>query len=338
MRTFNDHFFLMGRLVVTALFVALPGVGALAASCQTDQLAPFGLKPPGPDHCPDTPNCIVNFKGHEWWTSFQYVGSHYYNSYYYNGGLKTPFAQEHVFRRADGLHLKVSNDIDLGAGKKWSGAEAVLMFKDQTHINLGYGDYLVTAKVLTTPSWSTLDPNVAVGLFTYERVGQPATQNGPWPTTGGAQNPNREIDLAEISKFGNEPGSSQFATQLWDKSSNSVFRYDAGNNDTVTLVMRWRGSAQPVAFRKYAGTVTLESLSSRTPASFPWRGPIDKTPADFMTATPAELNAFIPSTNCERFHINFWMGNFRGGSNGLNPPPQSPQEVVITNFEFRPLP
>ena len=97
MRTFNDHFFLTGRLVVTALFVALPGVGALAASCQTDQLAPFGLKPPGPDHCPDTPNCIVNFKGYEWWTSFQYVGSHYYNSYYYNGGLKTSFAPEHVF-------------------------------------------------------------------------------------------------------------------------------------------------------------------------------------------------------------------------------------------------
>ena len=111
---------------------------------------------------------------------------------FFNGGLHTPFAPEHAFIGGDGnLHLVANDDIDLGAGEVWSGAEAVLMFhRDGSEANLGYGNYLVTAK-LVGANWNALDPNMALGVFTYEN-----------PGTGPILNPNREIDLAEISRWG----------------------------------------------------------------------------------------------------------------------------------------
>ncbi len=328
------------------------------APCPTNQLAPLGINV-NKQNC--SPNgCLVSFKGYKWWTAYNYVGANYNNAYYYNGGLRTIFAPQHAFLGSDGLHLKVDNDVDLGGGKVWSGAEAVLMFRDNndnSEANLGYGDYLITIKAMTPNRLDALDPNVAVGAFTYERFG-----GIPFQSRGTTANPWREIDLAEISRWGwnqigacpfsgyNEgskfplntlcKGNAQFATQLVDKAANSVQRYDIGGSETVTLVMRWR-KGDPVTFEKYAGAYTLETLPR--PVDETWNTSQMFTAANLKTATAADLNSFIPQASdasppaCERFHVNFWMGNYGGTKNGLNPPPSSKQEVVITNFEFRPV-
>lgn len=154
--------------------------------CPTSRLAPFGLASV-PQHCTSS-NCLVTFKGYPWWTSYRYNSA----TGFCNGGLQSIFAPEHTFIGGDGnLYLTANNDINLGGGIVWSGAEAVLMFnRDGSEANLGYGHYLVSAR-LVGGSWDALDPNMASGLFLYEN-----------PGTGPALNPNRETDLAEISRWG----------------------------------------------------------------------------------------------------------------------------------------
>jgi hypothetical protein len=114
--------------------------------------------------------------------------------------------------------------------------------EDNSEANLGYGVYLITVKALSPNRLSALDPNVALGAFTYERYGDFASL----APRGTSENPWREIDLAEISRWGwnhigacpysgfNEgskfpldtlcKGNAQFATQLVDKAANSVQR------------------------------------------------------------------------------------------------------------------
>jgi hypothetical protein len=90
--------------------------------------------------------------------------------------------------------------------------------------------------------------------------------------------------------------------------------------------------------RKYSGAHSLANLPSAP--DYAWQR-VPVTPpaaADFTTAPPTSLYDFIPdhtSTSSERFHINFWFGNYSAGENP-NPPPSSKQEVIITNFEFQP--
>jgi hypothetical protein len=333
-----------------------------------------GLAPPIVQaHCTakgTTKNCLISFKGYQWWTAYQYDPAH---GFFHNDGLRSNFAPEHAFVDNDELHLVANNDIDLGAGKGWSGAEAVLMFKGDSEAsaseaNLGYGDYLVTARLVDPPRhfWSELDPNMAFGVFTYEN-----------PNTGPAENPNREIDLAEISRWGwnhmgsikncpiggknnNFPnstlceGDAQFALQKIDNPEGNggpspiqgplmVDRYNIGDSREVTLVMRWH--ERNVLFEKYSGAVSLDKLPAATHDK--WQADLDRnpTPSDFKTRPPNEspkpeedLSAFIPvhaANSCERFHINFWFGNYSANKNP-NPPPSSRQEVIVTNFEFRP--
>lgn len=286
--------------------------------CPTSRLAPYGLapKPVNKFHCA-TADCLVTFKDYRWWTAYQYP--------FFNGDLETAFAPEHAFVVSDGLHLKIAKDVDLGAGEVWSGGEAVLTFNgDGSEANLVYGDYLVTAKLLTAPSWADLDPNVALGLFTYER-----------PASGPQDNPGREIDLAEISSWGWDhtgacpfsgfngkfdkttlcEGNAQFATQDFTKSPLSVKRYEIGKNPVVTLLMLWHGQADLVIFNEYNGAFTFETLPSSP---------------DNNWLLPTGLVNFIPKAACERFHINFWLDNYLN-----HPPPSSPQEAVITNFQFK---
>jgi hypothetical protein len=317
--------------------------------CPTSQLAPFGINV-NPEHC-GISGCLVDFANYKWWTAYPYVGD-YFNQYWYNGGLGTAFAPEHVQIQPDGMHIKVAQ-INLGGGVIWAGAEAVLMFTQEgKEANLGYGDYLVTAKIVSpsNKTWDTLDPNVAVGMFTYERLGPPPSFRG----TGTPSNPNREIDLAEISRWGwnhvspmvcpykDSPkidqwspstlctGSAQFATQIFTKSPNSVFRYDISSLDTITLVLNWDSSGQKATFKQYAGDYSFATLSTATP---------NKT-----WTTPADLNKFIPNHatgnngSCERFHLNFWLGNGIAGGSQPHPGPTDNNvwEVAIKRFEFQP--
>ena len=342
------------RATVVGLGAAMAITGAQAfpenPPCPTQQLAPLGLAPV-PSQCA-TADCLVAFKGYKWWTSYTYNNTEFFTNY----GLGTPFAPNHVFLDGNqNMVLKADNDINLGGGKIWSGAEAVLMFdQNNNEANLGYGSYLVTAK-LTSPassSFDALDPNVALGMFTYERL-------GPFPyvhITGKLTNPRREMDLAEISRWGHAagttctisgrdglfdtsrlcPGDAQFALQLVPIGGDSmVQRYCISGvlpncavttNPEITLVMSWPGADQQVTFKEYTGAYTFAQLASQNPApNYTWETP---------TNSP-NLNPYVPATACERFHINLWFGNY-GTGKPLHPPPSSPQEVVIENFEFQP--
>lgn len=328
-------------------------------SCPTDSLAPLGVAPLDGRQCTPGTQCLVDFpskpneKSYRWWTSFQYYGpqgnpTFPFGGFFYNGGLRTAFAPKHAFVAGDGLHLKIAN-TNLGGPDVVAGGEAVLLFNsDGTEANLGYGDYLVTATVLNS-TWATLDPNAAFGAFTYERLG-----NG---SAGNTTNPHRELDLAEISRWGwnqmpppdcpntgvSAPlctGNAQFALQPWDAAAPppqdqhwaNLNRYTINPDvKTITLVMRWHGANQPVAFEQYNGAFTFEG-------GLP-------TPDNVFTSVAAQ-NVFVPATNCERFHLNLWMGFFnnpaaRGCSNERgdcppNPAPRIlPQEIVVTNFEFQ---
>jgi hypothetical protein len=290
------------------------------------------LTPDGGNFC-NTSNCLVDFAGYKWWTLYHYDPN---NGYYYNGGLQTIFAPQNVSVDSEGLHLRITKQ-DLGGpgGKKWSGAEAVAVQNpDGSQANLGFGTYLVSMKVKSAPSWSELDPNVALGLFTFQK-----------DKTGDENNPYREIDLAEVSRWGNPPGTTreqcnlspkslcdgnaQFAIQLWNKVNPSdppnVHRYTIADNvQEITLVMEWTAAHQPVTFKQYNGRFTLETL----PAT-----------ADNVFTTAEDQNPFIPDSDCQRFHMNFWMGNFGKAVEALNPGPSNgqPQDVVITNFQYQPI-
>src|ERR1700757_942602 len=60
--------------------------------CPTSTLAPDGLAPEAGGHCAGT-GCLVKFNNYKWWTAFTYDPDH---GYYYNGGLGTTFAPQHV--------------------------------------------------------------------------------------------------------------------------------------------------------------------------------------------------------------------------------------------------
>jgi hypothetical protein len=181
----------------------------------------------------------------------------------------------------------------------FTGAEVVLM-KDSggNIVSLTYGDYLVTAKSVSSTNFQALDTNVALGMFTYERYGQPPAgaancdgncRNFPWPTFGFSANPSREIDLAEISRWGWDQttgscpfnnrnpvgqfnltvlckGNAQFAIQDFSQMANSVQRYDIGSSQEVTLVLRLKKDS--VKFEKYKGSYTLNTLPSAMEADW----------------------------------------------------------------------
>jgi hypothetical protein len=369
-----------------AALVGLGGVmtAAQAATdfCPTAQLAPLGIAVDNATHCKNpnqSPNgCLLTFSNFQWWTAFNFAGPYFNNAYYYNDGLKTIFAPEHVFVDGQGLHLVVDHDINIGIPNQaipWTGAEAVAMFDTGgNEVNFGYGDYLVAIK--SAPALGAIDPNVAVGMFTYERYG--SFNSVPFPTWGGSDNPNREMDLAEISRWGwNQTtgscpnsglnglfntsilckGSAQFATQLVPKSAISVQRYDIGLNiNEITLVLQWREGE--VKFLKFDGAFTLSNLP-QSPArhTLTWTTPTPLLATQyFQVATPAALRPFIstvvspsnssytprPTKSCARFHLNFWLGYFQGprqggGCPGCNPGPSTRQEVIITHFQYRPI-
>jgi hypothetical protein len=306
---------------------------------------------PGPQRCSNG-TCLLDFAGFKWWT---------YNQYYPNPPCAATNGCQKVTQKnphpacpcasgywnnnntwsplnstvdQDGLHLFVkqnSNGPDQG-GPQWMASELVLLENGNgSAATLGYGTYLVTARVNPdTPdsSWSDMDPNVTFGAFIYEKE-----------QTGTASNPARELDLAEISRWGHTPGetcsigipvlcdgNAQFTLQKYDAlpHSQNIKRYtiDPGVNE-ITLVMQWNGAKQHVCFKQYNGSFSLD------PATLPEK-------ADYKWETADNQTDFIPASGCQRFVLNFWMGKWTDG--GKNPPPSSPQEVVVTNFQYKPLP
>jgi hypothetical protein len=267
----------------------------------------------------DTSDCLVTFSGsdYKWWT--------HYHKNPYNGGLKTIFAPRNVTVDKDGLHLFAREvDVDGNGQSKWAGAEAVATQNaDGSRADFGFGTYLVAARVKTSSSWDGLDKNVAFGIFTFQRE-----------NSGDTNNPQRELDLAEISHWGVPPcgglnpklcsGNAQFALQLWDKGGSSLPNVDrytiASSVNEVTLVMIWTGAKTPVTFRQYNGLHDLDTLPAQP--KHEW-------------ITPSARNDFVPDNGCQQFHLNMWMGNFADQTDGLNAPPATAQEVVVTKFQYQ---
>jgi hypothetical protein len=161
-------------------------------------------------------------------------------------------------------------------------------------------------------------------------------------------------DLAEISRWGRrddqtchiEPsvlcdGNAQFALQRWyaerDDSRRAlpnVLRYTIpeSTND-ITLVMIWTDAHQPVTFRQYNGRFTLATLPDGESWNRQWITP----PGG---GNPGDRNAWVPVDGCQQFHLNLWQGNHTDPKPepGINPPPATPQEIVITEFEYCPRP
>lgn len=265
-----------------------------------------------------TDDCLIQFAGYWWWTNYQYTGP---PNWFWNQGQA--WSPRNAFVDSEGLHLRVRKD-DLGGGIDWMASEVVAVFKSdkKTLASTGYGTYLVSARIKSAPSWDKLDKNVAFGLFTFQN-----DKSGP------SQNPYREIDLAEISRWGTPPcsnvsdkrlciGNAQFAVQEWDKLQSNVQRYSIADGvKEITLVMKWTAAKKPVSFAQYNGIYTLDNL----PAS----------PNNKYTTT-AEQNNFIPDDACQLFHMNLWMGNYGQGDKHPGPSNNVEQEVVVTNFQYRP--
>jgi hypothetical protein len=346
----------MKRKLLSTIMAFVGSVASLpvsAADCPLSSLAPAGLNPlPGNRNCIPG-NCLIDKFHFQWWTSYEYFGPPFpQQSYYWNANNQ--WSPKNVELGSDGIHLFIRPQDMGGPGQpKPSAAEIVAIFKEDgvTPAEMGYGDYLVTATIKTAASWDKLDPNVAFGVFTYERLGTNGTGSGT------KENPYRELDLAEISHWGYagpllppsppadppkscvtprgnkliDPrlctGNSQFTVQLWDKLQANLHRYSINSGaNTVTLVMSWDGANTPVTFKQYDGTYDLASLS--LPSAPP--------PNNQWTTSDAQ-NPYVPATNCERFHLNLWMGDYPDAAGGFNPPPATlPQEVVVTNFEFSP--
>jgi hypothetical protein len=123
---------------------------------------------PDPQSCSGT-NCLLDFAGFKWWTYNQFYpgGSGFWN----NNNVWSP---RDANVQGDGLHLFVREDNvgqKVAFGKMYTAGEVVLLQnEDGSPARLGFGTYLVTAKILTAgSSWDTMDPNVSFGVFTYEK-------------------------------------------------------------------------------------------------------------------------------------------------------------------------
>ncbi|MCB0728624.1 MAG: hypothetical protein KDD00_14270 [Ignavibacteriae bacterium] len=263
-------------------------------------------------------DCLIQFSGYWWWTNYQFTGA---PNWFWNQGQA--WSPRNAYVDSEGLHLTVKKD-DLGGGLEWMASEVVAVYNadKMTLAKTGYGTYLVSARVKSAPSWDKLDKNVAFGLFTFQN-----------DKTGAPQNPYRELDLAEISRWGTPPssnvndkrlaeGNAQFAVQEWDKLSVNLKRYSINEGvKEITLVMKWTNANSPVTFSQYDGIFTLDNLPAK--------------PNNTYTTT-ASQNPFIPADGCQLFHMNLWMGNYGQGEKHPGPSNNQPQEVVVTNFDYRP--
>lgn len=271
-------------------------------------------------------DCLIDFAGYRWWTNYHFIGRD--KGYYWSEYQGQAFSPRLGFIGNDGyLHLQVKKE-DLGGGPEWMAGEVVAVYKQggKTPAGMGYGTYLVTAKMISgSPDFGSLDRNVALGLFTYQQQREDALAN-----------PYRELDLAEISKWGAPPnsnvldprllvGNAQFAVQLWDKNPANVQRYTINNVKEATWVMVWSGGGQPVKFMQFDGAYNINNFPQYDAAQNKY-------------TTTAAQNNFIPSDGCQRFHMNLWMGNY-GSAEQINkhhPGPSNGQthDVAITNFQY----
>jgi hypothetical protein len=184
--------------VLAGAFLATIAVGAPGPAA--------AAKPPGAGKPSPTPS-EVSFAGHVWTVK---------SSHGKVGPGPNQFDPANVSVEADGLHLRIA-----GSGRKFTTAEVI------NQASLGYGTYEWTI----ASDVSSLDPNVVLGLFTWND--DPAYAH-------------REIDI-EFARWANaaDPTNAQYVVQPWDVAGHEHrFAQPAGGG----TIHRFTWSPGQVAF------------------------------------------------------------------------------------------
>ena len=242
------HNRLLGAVITTAVLPLL----ALTA-------VPAGATVPAPDlagtRAPD-PSGVLTFAGYPWTVR---------SSSSPVGPGPNDFAANGPFVDASGaLHLRI-----LHAASGWESSEVVL------GPTLGYGTYTWTLR----GSLADLDPNVVLGLITYD-----ASDTSPT---------NREIDF-EASRFGQagDATNAQYVVQPW---------YLSGNLLRITVP------------KGVATTVSLTWL----PGSVSYSGQVVRANGRLMALpTWTDLSSSVPTSSTEQIHMNLWLFQGVAPSNG----------------------
>lgn len=195
-------------------------------------------------------------------------------------------SEENVWVDAGGrLHLKITQRCG-----RWFCSEII------SRESLGHGTYFFTVESRV----DALDPNVTLGLFTWE--------------TAAPQYHYREIDF-ELGRWGDAGNAnSQYVIQPWDTAGN-IHRFDinyAGGIDPTTHVMTWASDA--VWFRSHYG------------------GACAVPPQSNVIRTWRYTGADNPPPGGENVRMNLWLVNGEPPMNGQD------VEAVVSDFRYSSTP
>jgi hypothetical protein len=269
---------------------------------------------------PSTINGVA--KKTRWWTSFWFNLEPNHGYYVWGYDKNNPQMPQFdsifdpnvsVAEQSNGVLLRVKRN---GSDAPYT-AELVLEGTDPGNSNSrpGYGYYAVTCE---GTDFGSLDPNVVLGIFTYQ-FGESA--QGP--------NFHREIDMLETIDQSQQTHdgktNAQFAIQpAWVQNGvlQSGLRFTFPKNLTkITCFMYWQmQSGKPyILLRIYKDAPSMDTMikdSNGDKAIFKW-------PVGWNGNNPERLN--------ERMHINFYVPNGRKGR-GI---PSRDQQVLITHFQYQ---
>lgn len=190
---------------------------------------------------------------------------------------------EDVWIDADGrLHLTI-----VQRDGQWHSTEVY------TRASLGVGTYIFK----TTGPVDRLDPNVVLGLFTWDN--------------DASANHYREIDV-EFSRWGNaeNPNNAQFVVQPWDTPGNLYPFAAAYTADKGTHAFAW-----------HSRFIRFSSGSGHT---YP------PAPSDVVASWSYTNTASIPPDGPAQARINLWL------MQGSAPTDNHSVEIIVDAFEFQP--
>jgi hypothetical protein len=214
----------------------------------------------------------------------------------------------------EGLHLSITKNEKDG---KWYCSEVI------SKKSFGYGTYIF--KLATQLDDHSLDPNVVLGLFT-------------WDDNSCLTNANSEIDI-EIAKWAvSDANTLHYSVQPtvfaggWEPGClkrHRVYPMSLDSNDS-THIFRWHPDS--IAFTSYQGH------------GYPPLGPTiegqwiyDLKARNCSKRTQwceSDLIGIPAATAGTKVHINLWLCDSDGDDQGN--PPQKDQHVVIREFQFIP--
>ncbi|SDY21708.1 hypothetical protein SAMN05421736_101689 [Evansella caseinilytica] len=185
------------------------------------------------------------------------------------------------------LHLKITQ-----RNGNWYCAE---VYHTQT---LGYGTY----RFFIDGRPDLLDPNITLGLFTYDSISADAPAKNY-----------REIDI-EFAKWGHPQAlNSQYVVQPYTKPANMLEFQTSLNGYWSTHSFNWTPSE--VKF------MSLHGHYSDPPSPLEW----------YLIKEWSYNGEDIPDSKNERVDVNLWLMDGRAPFN------QQETEIVITKFEFTPM-